>query len=158
MVPLMSLSKALRHLAQAVPSQTTSGLLMEIADKVARMEGGWQADVRAFQRKFGFGTPSGPCRMNDRTLELRYKLVDEECEELLEAIEENDPVKIAQECVDVIYVAFGTAIEAGVDLTPIWAAIHEANMQKQVNPNGGKTIKPLGWVKPDVAALVEKQR
>ena len=59
--------------------------------------------------------------------------------------------------VDVMYVLVGPAICAGVDLRPVWDAIHEANMQKVPAGDGGKPKKPRGWVPPDIGEILDGQ-
>lgn len=99
---------------------------------------------------------------------LRARLVLEEASELLDALAADDLVQIADAVVDICYVAIGTAIAYGISLPEVWEAVQEANMAKlSLTPEGefvalkdenGKIIKPEGWVPPDVAAVLDRQR
>ena len=59
----------------------------------------------------------------------------------------------------------GTFVEMGVDPSPLFDAVHQANMDKlwdgepKYNPTNGKTLKPPGWVGPEerLKALIDAQ-
>ena len=67
--------------------------------------------------------------------------------------------QIAKEICDVIYVAVGIACMYGIDLEPVWAAVHESNMAKgpQSEPCDGKVPKPDGWQAPDIESILCNQ-
>lgn len=156
------LSSALRHLAKALPqtngNQTPIRLIEEIAGKVDLLEEPMDERVAQFHRKFGHGAPVVPVLPERKTMNFRIKLIREECEELCEAIEARDLGRIAQEAVDVVYVVLGTLIVCGLRIKPFFNAVHEANMMKEPNPEGGKPLKPEGWTKPDCDALITGKR
>lgn len=121
----------------------------------------YEDDVIAFHQKFGHPAPSSPTPLDPETLEFRKKLIREEAEELCQALDTGDPVKIAREAVDLTYVAIGGAVNAGVPFDACWQAVQEANMEKEApppgSPRGTKPIKPEGWVSPDerIRAVIE---
>jgi len=134
-----------------------------------------QADVRAFHQKFGHPHPDTPTRFTGEPgppgeswqglLEFRLSLLDEEIYELYEELRpylyEDGPrpslPNLAAEIVDVLYVTYGLAVSLGVDLEPVWDAIHGANMSKI--PNGQeKPTKPPEWEPPRIAPLIEAQQ
>lgn len=112
-----------------------------------------QEDVRAFHLKFDHPAPDAPVvslvEVGDSMLEFRIALIEEECEELVEAIRARSMSRIAAEAVDVLYVVIGTLVVLGVPFLPFWRDVQRANMTKVVNPAGGKPLKPEGWVGPD---------
>lgn len=112
-------------------------------------------DVRDFHRKFGHPAPSAPVVPSDDVLDFRVRLIREECEELIEAIEERNLGSIAQEGVDLVYVVLGTFVVCGLRFTPFWRLVQRANMAKIPNPDGGKPLKPEGWIKPDCSTLID---
>lgn len=116
----------------------------------------WQRDVRAFQKAFKFAAPASLTLPTPELLYVRRRLVAEESVELVEAIGDGDLAKIAGECVDLIYVAIGTAVSCGIDLGPHWRAVHAANMRKILQEGNGKAQKPAGWVAPDHAAILTR--
>jgi len=90
---------------------------------------------------------------------LRYSLVDEEVEELLEAIDSGDLVAIADGAADSIVVIIGTCVAYGIDLRPIWEEVLKTNMAKANGPRrpDGKVLKPEGWQPPRIKELLEEQ-
>lgn len=117
----------------------------------------WQRDVRAFHRRLGFPAPPHLTLLSKDQREVRMRLVREESMELLQAISTGDPVSIAGECADLVYVAVGTAVSMGVDLAPHFRAVHAANMRKVPAPDGGKARKPDGWRSPDHYEVLGRQ-
>lgn len=75
--------------------------------------------------------------------------------------EENiDLPKLIDAVADLKYVAEGIAVRMGVDMVPIDAAVHEANMRKAggpKDPKTGKQLKPPGWKAPDIERLLMEQ-
>lgn len=95
---------------------------------------------------------------------LRRDLIDEEVnKELLPAMDAGDLPAIADALADSIYVLVGTALEYGLPLDRVWAAVQNANMRK-VDPETGKVVrredgkilKPEGWTPPPVAEILFK--
>lgn len=114
-------------------------------------------DVIDFHKKFGLPIGATPEWPREKIMNLRKELLDEELVEFFSAEMEGDLANWAAEIVDVIYILIGTAVSAGIDLGPIWAAIHDSNMQKMARPGGHKPIKPIGWQAPNIEALLQKQ-
>ena len=94
-----------------------------------------------------------------RDLELRKKIIREEFEEVIEALEAEDLVSAAAEMCDLFYVLAGTFVAAGVDFAPIFEEIHAANMRKVGGPRreDGKSLKPADWQPADIRPLIETQ-
>ena len=122
----------------------------------------WFTDVVRFHHKFGQRIGAG---FDSKVLRWRRKLINEEFNEVCQAIRhlerlnqrrpgfvQYDEAKreLCAELVDLAYVVVGTFVELGIDPTPIWSDIHAANMRKEVNPEGGKPIKPREWRKPRI--------
>lgn len=70
-------------------------------------------------------------------IDLRLRLIDEEVNEVFEAINARDPVQTAQELADVLVVVFGTAIAFGIPISEVYAAVMRANMSK-IDPSTSK--------------------
>lgn len=68
-------------------------------------------------------------------------------------------VEVADGIADAIYVLLGTAIEAGVDMDPVFDEVHRSNMAKAGGPRraDGKVLKPAGWTPPDIAGVLARQ-
>jgi predicted HAD superfamily Cof-like phosphohydrolase len=111
-------------------------------------------------------------------LERRGKLIHEEFDEVMEAIQwgervesgwavadrEEVLVQIASELADLLYVVYGTAEELSIPLQEVFQAIHKANMSKvwddgTVHRNDyGKVIKPPNFVKADIRKVMYGER
>jgi predicted HAD superfamily Cof-like phosphohydrolase len=88
---------------------------------------------------------------------LRRTLIEEEHEELLDALDSADPAQIARELADLVYLAYGTAWVKGLDLDAALDEIHRAAMQKMaagVRRADGKIVKPPGFIAPDMTLAV----
>jgi predicted HAD superfamily Cof-like phosphohydrolase len=121
----------------------------------------WYQDVRDFHERFDCYRQDRPGVPSEGTVDLRKGLIDEEVNrELFPAMDRGDLAGIADAIVDSIYVLNGTAVSYGIDLRPIWDAVHAANMTKVGGGKraDGKILKPPGWVAPDVEGLVERQK
>lgn len=148
----MQLSENLDLAAANARTLQQSRLLQELADDARALEEGRRSvwdDVKDCHVKFGTEAPYEPTMPfngeADALIKSRKKLIREEFEELMDALDARDLSAIAAECVDLIYVAAGTLVAFGLPLLPFWNAIHKANMAKQPAPDGGKWIKPAGW-------------
>lgn len=90
---------------------------------------------------------------------LRVSLIVEEAAETAIAALRGDLPGAVDGLCDLIYVCLGAAVRWGVDLDPIFEAVHLSNMAKGDGPvrADGKILKPPGWVPPDVAGLLRNQ-
>jgi len=89
----------------------------------------------------------------DRAIaELRLALIQEEVEELQEAITAQDLVEIADALTDILYVVYGAGHSFGIDLNDCYREVHERNMSKlgadgqPIYRDDGKVLKgPNYW-------------
>lgn len=95
---------------------------------------------------------------------LRQKLIDEEYEELCEAMNTGNVKDIAKEMADLLYVVYGTAVTMGIDLDAVFKVVHESNMSK-LDDDGkpmynsyGKVIKSNNYRPPDLSELVHGRK
>lgn len=98
---------------------------------------------------------------------LRPTLHREEHDELMDALEafgtggaEVDRMEVARELADVVYVAYGTALLAGIDLDAALREVHRANMQKVregVRRSDGKILKGPNFKPPDMTRAVSSR-
>lgn len=135
-------------------------------------------DVRKFHEKFGVPALEVPGVPDESRVELRMRLIQEEFEELIEAmgywIPDDGPPerdtkglfsdtpppldlpKTADAIADLIYVLIGTAHEFGIPIEAVWNAVQATNMAKVGGGEDakGKIQKPPGWVAPDVEGIL----
>lgn len=130
----------------------TDSLISTLANGSNRI----QQAVAEFHAAMGSTVGDAPAL---RDLELRKKLIREEYDEVMEALEDEDLVAAAAEMCDLFYVLAGTFVAAGVDFAPIFEAIHAANMRKLGGPqrDDGKQQKPADWEPADIASLIGEQ-
>jgi predicted HAD superfamily Cof-like phosphohydrolase len=103
-----------------------------------------QAMVQAFHRAFDIVANQVPTVVEERTRELRIRLIQEEFDELKEALASDDLSSIAKEMADLLYVVYGTAVSYGIDMDPVFREVHRSNMSKV----GGYKREDGKWVKP----------
>jgi len=121
--------------------------------------------AREFHAAAGLTLPPGPTLdigaefVSD---EVRMKILDEETDELAEAVLAGDIVAIADALADIAYVVAGTAVTYGLPFDAILAEVHRSNMTK-FGPHGprvrgdGKIIKGPGYEAPRIAALLGEE-
>ncbi len=105
-------------------------------------------DVAAFHKKFDLPCPPKPTIPQKDWAKFRIERIREETQELITAIEDGDLLAIANEAIDMIYVAVGTLVDYGLPFRAVWNAVQAANMDKHTNPNGGKPLKHKTWESP----------
>lgn len=103
-----------------------------------------QKMVEAFHRTFDIVASEGPSLIDERTKALRIRLIQEEFEELKEAMAQDDLPSIAKEMADLLYVVYGTAVSYGIDMDRVFREVHRSNMSKV----GGYKREDGKWVKP----------
>lgn len=118
-------------------------------------------NVAEFHEKFDLPTGATDQLMNDlATQEFRVKFLQEELDELKEALAEGDRVKAFDALLDLAYVTYGTALFAGISPAQWHAgmhAVHSCNMAKvrvakiEDSKRGSAfdVKKPEGWVGPE---------
>ena len=114
-------------------------------------------DIREFQTRLAEVKEGSLLTDKDNSSGLlsRKRLMQEELDELMEALESRDRAECVKEGVDLLYVVFGTFQEAGIldDVEYAWDLVHTNNMTK-LGPDGkvikdkfGKVMKPEGFQK-----------
>ena len=119
-------------------------------------------DVAAFHRATDTPVLDRPQIISTDRMNLRWDLIDEEVNtELVAAMAAKSLCDIADAIADSIYVLVGTALEYGIPLDRVWAAVQAANMAKVDPATGlvrkradGKILKPDGWQPPDIAGVL----
>lgn len=87
--------------------------------------------VKAFHKTFGAPISDEPGIPKDRA-DLRVSLLQEELDELKEAIKQNDKVEAADALCDLMYVLCGTILEFGMQdvFNDMFNEVHRSNMSK----------------------------
>lgn len=118
-------------------------------------------NVAEFHEKFGLPNGTTDMLMQDPAVQdYRVKFLQEELDEFKEALVTGDKVAAFDALLDLAYVAYGTALFAGIDAAQWHAgmhAVHSANMAKVRVTKGEDSKrgsdfdvkKPAGWVGPE---------
>lgn len=120
--------------------------------------------VEQFHTTFGMPTYNeneGAKILPPERVKLRVGLIEEELEELKEAIANDDLVEIADALGDLAYVVYGAAHEYNIDLDAAVKEIHKSNMSKlDINGNviyreDGKILKSNLFLPPDLSFILK---
>ncbi|GJL63704.1 MAG: hypothetical protein NPIRA04_23580 [Nitrospirales bacterium] len=103
-----------------------------------------QQMVLEFHQQFDIHVADQPTSPDDPTQTLRTCLIQEEFDELQEAMKAKDLPSVAKELADLLYVVYGTAVSCGIDMEPVFQEVHRSNMSKV----GGHKREDGKWVKP----------
>lgn len=110
-------------------------------------------------------------RACDQTVDLPNKdqfnmylgLIEEEAEELNDAIRNNDSVEALDALIDILVVTIGAIHSMGSDAEGAWNEVMRTNFAKIDSATGkvrkredGKVLKPEGWSPPDLKPYIKK--
>ncbi len=118
--------------------------------------------LKEFHSSFNLGWGDKPAHLNEETKKLRIKIMREEMDEAIEAMEREPIENIAKELADVLYVVCGTIGEYGLEdkMEQIFDEVHKSNMSK-LGPEGrplyredGKVLKSDHYVLPDIKSIL----
>lgn len=118
--------------------------------------------VEEFHTKFLVNLENVPCIPKERT-DLRVSLIQEELNELKDAIADNNMVEVLDALVDLQYVLSGTILEFGLQhvFEDAFREVHSSNMTKldaDGNPifrEDGKVMKSELWRPPNLKQFLE---
>ena len=120
--------------------------------------------VADFHKTFNAPILNEPQIPSQQRCELRVSLLQEELNELKEAIENNDLVEIADALGDQLYILCGTILKHGLQdkIEEVFEEIQRSNMSK-LDENGkpifredGKILKSDRYFKPDIKTILDK--
>jgi predicted HAD superfamily Cof-like phosphohydrolase len=90
-------------------------------------------------------------------------LIEEEAEELNEAIRKNDPVEALDALIDILVVTIGAIHSMGADAEGAWNEVMRTNFAKIDPASGkvrkredGKVLKPADWSPPNLIPYMKK--
>ena len=116
--------------------------------------------VGDFMEAFGQDVQFEPTWPDFNTRELRLELIQEELDELSDAIADRDMIQIADALTDLLYVVYGAGHTFGLDLDECFQEVHRSNMSK-LGENGrpiyredGKVMKGPSFFEPDLEGIL----
>ena len=116
--------------------------------------------VKKFMQTFGQQIKEKAEFPDEKITKLRYELIEEELQELKEAIDKKDIKEVADALTDILYVTYGAGHAFGINLDKCFQEVQNSNMSK-LDQNGkpiynekGKVMKGPNYFKPDLTKLV----
>lgn len=95
---------------------------------------------------------------------MRLELILEEAQEYAEAESNGDLVEMADALADLVYVAYGAALEHGIDLDHVLQEVQRSNLSKLHHETGlpiyredGKVLKGENFSPPDIDTVLKQQ-
>ena len=116
--------------------------------------------VKAFMNTYGQDVKEKASFPEDSIVQLRVDLIEEELNELKEAIKNNDIVEVADALTDILYVTYGAGHSFGVNLDECFDEVQRSNMSKlgeDGNPiynDSGKVMKGPNYFAPNLKKIV----
>ena len=111
--------------------------------------------VRKFMETFGQEIKEKAGFPDDKITSLRYDLINEELNELKEAMDKKDLKEVADALTDILYVTYGAGHAFGINLDKCFQEVQNSNMSKlgsdgePIYNEKGKVMKGPNYFKPD---------
>ena len=116
--------------------------------------------VKTFMETFGQEVKNKASFSTDKINNLRFDLIQEELDELKEALNNKDLLEVADALTDILYVTYGAGHAFGIDLDKCFDEVQNSNMSK-LDENGkpiyndaGKVMKGPNYFKPDLSKFI----
>ena len=117
--------------------------------------------VGLFMKTFGQEVKTKSSLSTNKINELRINLINEELEELKEAIKNNDLKETVDALTDILYVTYGAGHAFGVNLDECFDEVQKSNMSKlgedgkPIYNEAGKVMKGPNYFKPDLSKFLK---
>ena len=117
--------------------------------------------VKKFMETFGQEVKQKSEFPKEDIVKLRISLIEEELNELKDAIKNNDIKEAADALTDILYVTYGAGIAFGIDLDKCFNEVQNSNMSKlggdgkPIYNEFGKVMKGPNYFKPDLSKFVK---
>jgi predicted HAD superfamily Cof-like phosphohydrolase len=100
-------------------------------------------------------------KFNQEQFNMYLSLIQEEADELAQAIQQHDKVETLDALIDILVVTIGAIHSLGVDAEGAWNEVLVSNLAKIDKDTGkvrkredGKVLKPEGWQPPNLGKYV----
>ena len=114
------------------------------------------------QKKFMLASGQTVDRFNPDQFNMYLSLMEEESQELVDAITAHDRVEALDALIDILVVTIGAIHSMGADAEGAWREVMRTNMAKIDPETGlvrrradGKILKPEGWQPPDLKPYLD---
>ncbi len=118
--------------------------------------------VKIFMKAFGQEVKEKAEFPGDKITSLRCDLINEELQELQDAIRKKDIKEVADALTDILYVTYGAGHAFGIDLDKCFLEVQKSNMSKlgedgkPIYNDKGKVMKGPNYFKPDFSRFTKK--
>ena len=115
--------------------------------------------VGVFMKTFNQDVKDSSSLSTDKINSLRISLINEELEELKQAISEKNLTEVADALTDILYVTYGAGHAFGINLDKCFEEVQKSNMSKlgkdgkPIYNEFGKVMKGPDYFKPDLSKL-----
>ena len=112
--------------------------------------------VGVFMKTFNQDVKDSSSLSTDKINSLRISLINEELEELKQAISEKNLNEVADALTDILYVTYGAGHAFGIDLDQCFEEVQNSNMSKldekgkPIYNEFGKVMKGPNYFKPNL--------
>ena len=116
--------------------------------------------VKTFMNFYGQEVKNSPEFPDSKIVQLRIDLIQEELNELKEAINNNDIIEVADALTDILYVTYGAGHSFGIDLDSCFNEVQNSNMSKlgddgkPIYNESGKVMKGPNYFKPNIKKII----
>jgi len=116
--------------------------------------------VKTFMKTYGQDVKEKAEFPENKIVQLRIDLIEEELNELKEAIKNKDIVEVADALTDILYVTYGAGHSFGVNLDECFDEVQRSNMSKlgedgkPIYNDSGKVMKGPNYFAPNLKKIV----
>ena len=116
--------------------------------------------VKTFMETFGQEVKKKPSFSSDKINKLRIDLIQEEIDELNQAITNKDLLEVADALTDILYVTYGAGHAFGINLDKCFDEVQNSNMSKldekgkPIYNEMGKVLKGPNYFKPNLSKFI----
>lgn len=117
--------------------------------------------VAQFMKTFEQEVQTRSSLSTNKINDLRVNLIQEELDELKEAIRNNDIIEVADALTDILYVTYGAGHAFGVNLDKCFDEVQKSNMSKlsldgkAIFNDSGKVMKGPRYFKPNLSKFIK---
>ena len=118
-------------------------------------------DVKIFMKTFRQIVRTKPRFPDEKTMQLRFDLIQEELNELEEAMKTKNLKEVADALTDILYVRYGAGYAYGINLDKCFKEVQRSNMSKlgkdgkPIFNEKGKVMKGPNYTKPSLKKFIE---
>ena len=118
-------------------------------------------NVGTFMKIFGQEVKTKPEFPNDKIIQLRYDLIEEELAELQNATKTRNLKEVADALTDILYVTYGAGHAFGINLDKCFAEVQRSNMSKlgkdgkPIYNEKGKVMKGPKYFEPNLKQFIK---